>query len=107
MIHVHIPIDGSSDGALGHVYELTGRDHVKFWCQLYKEEDYKELALLALKLLVISPTSVICEQRFSVMHYVKNEFRSVLMQENLNACIAVAMTEDTVKTFPFMSLLKK
>ena len=80
---------------------------MKFWCQLYKEEDYKELASLAFKLLVISPTSIIYERGFSVMNYVKNEFRSLLTQTNLNACIAVAMTEETVETFPFLSLLNK
>ena len=35
------------------------------------------------------------------MNYVKNEFRSLLMQQNLNACVAIAMTEYTVDTFPF------
>ena len=33
-----------NDTAIDFQYELTGKDHVKFWCQLYKEEDYKELS---------------------------------------------------------------
>ena len=40
------------------------------------------------------------------MNYVKNEFRSVLNQENLNACMALALTDHTVDTFPFTELLK-
>ena len=39
------------------------------------------------------------------MNYVKNEFRSVLTQENLNACMALAMTEHTINSFPFPQLL--
>lgn len=38
------------------------------------------------------------------MNYVKNEFRTVLPQENLNACMG--MTEYTVNDFPFKVFLK-
>ena len=40
------------------------------------------------------------------MNYVKNEYRSLLTQENLNACMAIAITEHNVDTFPFLDLLK-
>ena len=86
-------------------YELCGKDHIKFWCQLYMEEEYEELASLALLLLVISPTSVICERGFSVMNYVKSEYRSALTHQNLNAAMSIAMTAFTVDTFPFSQLL--
>ena len=83
-------------------------DPVVFWCQLYEEGDYKELALL---LLSISPTSVLCERGFSTMracmNYVKNEFRSLLTQENLNACMSLGMTSHSVHTFPFHTFFKK
>ena len=88
-------------------YELCAKDYVRFWCKLFSGEEFKELATLALLLLTISPTSVICERGFSVMNYVKNEFRSVLTQENLNACMALALTDHTVDTFPFTELLKR
>ena len=94
-----------NDSTLDFLYELCGKDNVKFWCRLYKQE-YKVLSSLALILLVISPTSVICERGFSIMNYVKNEFRSVLTQQNLNACMGIALTEYTLDTFPFSSLLK-
>jgi hypothetical protein len=96
-----------NDSALDFQYQLSGKDHVKFWCALYKEEDYKELASVALALLVISPTSVICERGFSVVNYVKNEFRSLLTQQNFNASMAIAMTNYTIETSPFTKLLKK
>ena len=88
-------------------YELCAKDYVRFCCKLFSGEEFKELATLALLLLTISPTSVICERGFSVMNYVKNEFRSVLTQENLNACMALALTDHTVDTFPFTELLKR
>ena len=77
------------------------KDTVVFWCQLYEEGDYKELASLALLLLSLSPTSVICKQGFSTMNY---EFRSLLTQEKLNACMSLGMTLYTVHTFPFHTL---
>ena len=41
------------------------------------------------------------------MNYVKNEYRSTLTQQSLNASMAIAMTDYTVDTFPFRKLLKK
>ena len=63
-----------NDSALDFQYELCSKDYVKFWCSLYKEEEYKRLASMALLLLVVSPTTVVCERGFSVRNYVKNEF---------------------------------
>lgn len=94
-----------NDSTLDFQYQLAQNDLVKFWSELHK--DYKELSSLALLLLIISPTSVICERGFSVMNYVKHEFRSVLTQENFNACMALAMTEHTVDSFPFSKLALK
>ena len=70
------------------------------------ESDGSHSSLLALFLLVISPTSVLCERGFSVMNYVKNEFRSLLTQQNLNACMAIAMIDYTIESFPFTKLLQ-
>ena len=44
---------------------------------------------------------------FSTMNYVKNEFRSLLTQENLNASMSLGMTSHSVHTFPFHTFLKK
>ena len=41
------------------------------------------------------------------MNYVKNEYRSTLTQQSLNALMATAMTDYTVDIFPFKKLLKK
>ena len=92
-----------NDTTLDFQYELCAKEYVRLWCKLYSGEEFKELATLALLLLTISPTSVICERGFS-MNYVK---RSVLTQENLNACMALALTDHTVDTFPFTELLKR
>ena len=89
------------DTSLDFTYEVSNKDHVKFWCELYEADKYKELATLAILLLSISPTSVICERRFSSMNYIKNEFRSVMTQENLNACMAISLCKYKVDTFPF------
>ena len=94
-----------NDSSLDLSYELCQKDQVKFWCELYEGDDYKELATLAILLLSISPTSVICERGFSSMNYIKNEFRSVLSQENLNACMSIALCKHTASTFPFFRCL--
>ena len=98
-----------NDTTVDFQFELVSKDNVKFWCALQKGDEYMELELLALLLmvisLVISPTSVLCERGFSVMNYVKSEFRSVLTQQHLNACMGIAMTDFTIETFPFTDLL--
>ena len=89
-----------NDSSIDIQFSACNKDPVVFWCQLYEEGDYKELASLAL-LLSISSTSVLCERGFSTMNYVKNEFRSPLTQENLNACMSLGKTSHSVHTFPF------
>ena len=86
-------------------FNLHNEDTVKFWCLLFDGDEYKELASLCLLLLSISPTSVICERGFSVMNYVKKQYRSVLSQENLNACMAISMTAQTANNFSFNRFL--
>ena len=39
------------------------------------------------------------------MNYIKNEFRSVLSQENLNACMSIALCRHTSSTFHFFRCL--
>ena len=96
-----------NDCSIDMIFSLGNQDTVKQWCQLYEGNYYKELASLAQQLLSISPKSVLCECGFSTMNYVKNEFRSVLTQENLNACMALGMmTSHTLQTFPFHTFLK-
>ena len=87
---------------MGMEFNLCGGDIVKFWWHLCnnKGDEYKELSSLALLLLSIS-----CERGFSIMNYAKNEYRSVLTQENLNACLAVCMCSLSVQTFPFHMFL--
>ena len=94
-----------NDSTIEIEMNLCGGDIVKFWCHLYKneEDEYKELSSLALLLLSISPTSVLCERGFSIMNYV---YRSVMTQENLNACLAIGMLSQSVQSFPFYSFLK-
>jgi hypothetical protein len=94
-----------NDSSLDLSYDVCQQDQVKFWCEQYEGEDYRELASLAILLLTIAPTSVICERGFSSMNYIKNEFRSVLTQQNLNACMSIALCKYTVDTFPFYRCL--
>ena len=82
--------------ALTSMFQVAGKDYAKFWYALYEGEDYKDLAKLALLLLSISPTSVICEREFSTMNYIKNEFRSVLTHEHLKSCMSIACYDYTI-----------
>ena len=97
-----------NDSTVEMEMNLCGGDIVKFWCHLYKYEgdEYKELPSLTLLLLSISPTSVLCERGFLIMNYIKNDYRSVMTQENLNACLAIGMSSHSVQSFPFHSFLK-
>ena len=90
-----------NDSSLDLAYEVCNKDPVKFWCGLYVSDEYNQLASLAVLLLSISPTSVICERGFSCMNYIKNEFRSVMTQDNLNACMAISLCKYNVDNFPF------
>ena len=94
-----------NDSSLDFAYEACNKDTVSFWCELYVSEEYNQLASLAILLLSISPTSVICECGFSSMNYIKNEFRSVMTQENLNACMAISLCRYNVDNFPFSKCL--
>ena len=87
-----------NDSCIDIMFQVAGKDYAKFWYTLYEGEDLAKLALL---LLSISPNSVICERGFSTMNYIKNEFRSVLTQEHLNACMSIALCDYTIETFPF------
>ena len=68
--------------------------------KLYEDEEYNELARLPLLIYAISPDSVTCERGFSIMNYIKNQYRSRLTQNKLNACMALAMDERSVEDFP-------
>ena len=45
----------------------------RFWCQLYKIGQYKELAMLAVLVMTFTPDTVECERGFNCMNYIKNE----------------------------------
>ena len=42
----------------------------RFWCQLYKIGQYKELAKLAVLVMMLTPDTVECERGFSCMNYI-------------------------------------
>ena len=86
----------TNDPTMDMEFNLCNGGIAKFWCHLYKNEadEYKELSSLALLLLSISPTSVLCEKGF-------HDCRS----DNLNACLAISMCSHSVNTFPFHKFL--
>ena len=61
-----------NESSFDFAYEVCSKDHVRFWCELYEAEDYMALASLAILLLSISPTSIICECGFSSVNYIKS-----------------------------------
>ena len=90
---------------LAFVFEgASNSDPVVFFLKLYNEEEYNELARLALLIYAISPDSVACERGFSSMNYIKNQHRTRLTQEKLNACMALSMDTRTVDDFPYAKL---
>lgn len=94
-----------NDTTLDFLYEVSSNsDPVLFFIKLYNDEEYSELARLALLIYALSPDSVACERGFSSMNYVKNQHRTRLNQDKLNACMAIAMETRTVETFPFVKL---
>ena len=96
-----------NDSTLDFVFECTCKKNAAmFFIHLYNEaEEYTELAKLALLLLTISPDSVACERGFSSMNFIKNEYRSRLTSENLNACMALAQDTRSVHDFPYKPVL--
>ena len=66
-----------NDSSLDLSYELYQKNQVKFCCELYEGDDYKELATPAILLLSISPTSVICERGFSIISRTSLEVKRI------------------------------
>lgn len=79
---------------------------VGFWCELYCNfPEYKELSKLAILIMTITPDTCECERGFSTMNFVKNELRTAMTTETLNACMAVGLEERSMDDFPFFCLL--
>lgn len=98
-----------NDSTLDFVFECTcNKDPAAFFVHLYNEcEEYSELAKLALLLFCLSPDTVECERGFSSMNFIKNEFRSRLTSQNMNACMALAQDGRSVESFPYSKLCSK
>ena len=79
----------------------------RFWCQLYKIRQYKELAKLAVLAMMLTPDTVECERGFSCMNYIKNELQSNLTANNLNEAIAIGSETRIVQEFPFEKVALK
>ena len=95
------------DTTLDFLFETTcDSNPVAFFVALHNEEDYSELARLALLIFAISPDSVACERGFSTINFIKNQYHTHLTQDKLNACMALAMDSRDVHNFPFYKLLQ-
>ena len=94
----HETLDALLEGDMASDDQITP---CRFWCQLFKIGQYKELAKLALLVMSLTPDTVECERGFSCMNYIKNELRSNLTGTNLNAAIAIGSDPRTVHEFPF------
>ena len=94
-----------NDTTLDFLFEVQSNSNpVAFFIKLYNDEEYSQLASLALLVYSLSPDSVACERGFSSMNYIKNQFRTRLTQDKLNACMALAMEKRTVEEFPFAKI---
>jgi hypothetical protein len=73
---------------------------------MYKHsETYKELAVVAILILRIFRTTVMCERSFSALHFIKNKYRNQLTNNNLEATLRLALEERSVIEFPFGKVL--
>jgi hypothetical protein len=73
---------------------------------MYKHsETYKELAVVAILILSIFPTTVMCERSFSALYFIKNKYRNELTNDNLEAALRLALEEISVIEFPFGKVL--
>ena len=79
---------------------------VKFVCEIYKLKEYQAFAQVLLLLLTIQPDTCEIERSFSCMNYVKNERRSCLTSEHLNAAVALALDNRSLETFPLEKCFK-
>ena len=80
--------------------------NVKFWCKMEKRKKFQPFARLCILLLAVQLNTCDLERGFSVMNMVKNEYRTRLTQENLNAAVAIAMEEGATSEMCFTRCLK-
>jgi hypothetical protein len=77
-----------------------------FWSGMYKHsETCKELAVVAILILSIFPTTVMCERSFSALHFIKNKYWNQLTNDNFKAPLRLALEERSVIEFPFRKVL--
>uniref|UniRef100_H2ZVL6 HAT C-terminal dimerisation domain-containing protein n=1 Tax=Latimeria chalumnae TaxID=7897 RepID=H2ZVL6_LATCH len=68
-----------NDARLKTYFTQPGVTVQEFWSNVFQFEDtYKPLAKVALLLLSLFPTTVLCERAFSALHFLKNKYRSRL-----------------------------
>lgn len=73
------------------------------------EEELKNLKQFALTMLLVFGSAYICEQAFSKMNYVKSEFRSFLIDDQLKSLLVIGTTwfeprwKDILSTKQFQS----
>jgi hypothetical protein len=73
-----------------------------FWSGMYKlSETYRELAVVAILILSIFPTTVMCEKSFSTLHSINNKYRNELTNDKLEAALRLALEERSVIEFLF------
>jgi hypothetical protein len=77
-----------------------------FWSGMYKHsETYKELAVVATLIPSIFPTTVMCEMSFSALHFIKNNYRNQLTDDNLEVALRLALEDRSVIEFHFGNVL--
>jgi hypothetical protein len=64
-------------------------------------ETYKELAVVAILILSIFPTTVMCEKSFSALHFIKNKYLNQLTNDNLEAALRLALEDRSAIEFTF------
>ena len=72
------------DDDVDYIFQENDSNTVWFWCDLFMNyPTYKELSKLSILILTLSPNTCDCERGFSVLNFVKNEYRCRLTSETL------------------------
>jgi hypothetical protein len=68
-------------------------------------ETYKELAVVAILIVSIFPTTVMCEKSFSALQFIKNKYLNQHTNYNLEAALRLALEDRSAIEFPFGKVL--
>lgn len=77
-------------------YANNESNYAEFWLKYVSEKKNLTLKLLVLKMCTMFGSMYVCESSFSKMNYIKNKFRSRLINKHLEMIMKIACTNHTL-----------